>query len=205
MKYRWRARTGSQRASSELRACCLDTKQLDRKHFNPRRTHRSTLHIRHNARRKVCMDVQFWSPSRAQPSPARETELVPAIKDTGFRKVTRLSVLDWPKHAVRGAVQATACTVAPCRICRQACPDWTCVAAQPQGLVRDHQITPALSLPYAHLPMMPSMRARYASSRMTRNTWQPLVADLGLKTGRGDGKGLTQERGGGVGTTGTTR
>ncbi len=26
----------------------------------------------------------FWSPSRAQPCSARETELVPAIKDTGF-------------------------------------------------------------------------------------------------------------------------
>ncbi len=32
----------------------------------------------------LCMDLQFWSPSRAQPIPARETELVPAIKDTGF-------------------------------------------------------------------------------------------------------------------------
>ncbi len=32
----------------------------------------------------VWMDLQFWSPSRAQPCPARETELVPAIKDTGF-------------------------------------------------------------------------------------------------------------------------
>ncbi len=32
-------------------------------------------------RRPLCMDLQFWSPSRAQPSPAQETELVPAIKD----------------------------------------------------------------------------------------------------------------------------
>lgn len=40
--------------------------------------------------------------------------------------------------------------------------------------------------------MMPSMRARYASSRMTRNTWQPLVADLEYKTRRGDGKGFAQ-------------
>ncbi len=30
------------------------------------------------------MDLQFWSPSRAQPRPTRETELIPAIKDTGF-------------------------------------------------------------------------------------------------------------------------
>ncbi len=29
----------------------------------------------------ICMDLQFWSPSRAQPCPAWETELVPAIKD----------------------------------------------------------------------------------------------------------------------------
>ncbi len=36
------------------------------------------------ATQELCMDLQFWSPSRAQPCPARETELVPAIKDTGF-------------------------------------------------------------------------------------------------------------------------
>ncbi len=48
----------------------------------------------------VCMDLQFWSPSRAQPRPTRETELIPAIKDTGFP--TPLAVWIGATSSVKG-------------------------------------------------------------------------------------------------------
>ncbi len=63
-----------------------------------------------------CMDLQFWYPSRAQPSPTRETELVPVIKDTGFPTplavrigaTSYINTTSWPSvlHCVRNDADA---------------------------------------------------------------------------------------------------
>ncbi len=46
--------------------------------------HACTPHRAETPYRYVRMDLQVWSPSRAQPRPTQEAGLVPAIMDTGY-------------------------------------------------------------------------------------------------------------------------
>ncbi len=50
----------------------------------------------------VCMGLQFWSPSGAQPRPAEEPELVPAMRDTRFP--TLLAVCTGRSHQLHQSV-----------------------------------------------------------------------------------------------------